>query len=129
MINHWMDLHPVNTSPPEFRFSIISQHRDALSRQIKEAVCIRADGTLNKRNEYALNELIQMESSKYPWDQAECEIINKKHEAARDIKLKNFVSVMSNVIKLDDKSDHVMSNVGDIHYRLKQTKKKADTDK
>ena len=36
---------------------------------MREAVCIKQMANLNKRDEFAMNELIGMKSSKYIWDE------------------------------------------------------------
>ena len=120
MTHHWMDCHPLMTTPPDFKFKILSQHKDALSRQIREAVCIKEWGTMNRKNEFALNELIQLESSCYSWDKASQDKKDKHSEVERDIKLNDFVNVMKKVTNLN-----VVPNVDICNYRLKFQKRKV----
>ena len=49
IIRHWMREHSTETVEPEFKFTIVSAHKDALSRQIKEAVLIKDIGNLNMK--------------------------------------------------------------------------------
>ena len=94
ILEHWMLEHPTRTSPPEFSFKILSVHKDALSRQIREAVVIKDRGKLNKRDEFAINELIRLEASKYAWDEAEDARIQRRREKEHQEKLSNFIHVM-----------------------------------
>ena len=49
----------------------MGKFKDPLSRQVREALTIKERGNLNKRNEFALNEIINMEPSRYAWQEAE----------------------------------------------------------
>ena len=62
IIDHWMNEHGTASIPPQFKFSIIDTHRDALSRQLQEAIFIRELGNLNRKQEFRLNELIRIKS-------------------------------------------------------------------
>ena len=123
MVHHWMESHHLDTSPPVFKFKTVSQHKDALSRQIKEAVCIREFGDLNKKNEYALNELIQLESTRYTWDQAVLDKQNNKVKSETDTKVNDFVKVMENVLNIKKVANIEVFN-GHYSYRLKLPKRK-----
>ena len=99
MVNHWMNCHGMSTAPPEFKFRLVNVHKEALSRQLDEAVHIRSIGNLNKKNEFAINELIRLESCKYSWD-AEAEVKRSiKSEKEEGEKLQNFIQVMRNVYR------------------------------
>ena len=103
IINHWMTTHSLDTSPPEFKFRVMSKHKDPLSRQISEAVLIRTRGKLNKKCEFATNELVRMESRKYSWD-TDLDYRNEKlRERENDERLVNFISVMKNVCNINKK--------------------------
>ena len=54
-IKHWALDHPEMTSPPTFKFKIISTFGDPLTRQIAESVRIERSGIeiLNSRSEYS----------------------------------------------------------------------------
>ena len=99
IIQHWMQSHGLQAYPPRFKFEILSSHKDALSRQLCEALHIRNKGNLNRKTEFALNEIIRMETTTYSWEQSK---LNKKSlddEGNWNKKLENFISVMSNVIE------------------------------
>ena len=54
MVKHWFLDHAELVNMPEFRFTIQSQHRDALSRQVGEIMAIMhyRDALLNCKSEY-----------------------------------------------------------------------------
>ena len=99
IVDHWMTKHGSEPTPPVFKFEVISKHKDALSRQLNEALHIRNQGNLNKKQEFSFNELIRLQSSKYSWEQ------EREQKAARDLEkhntecLDNFINVMSVVVK------------------------------
>ena len=102
MLNHWMESHQTSAIPPSFSFRVISKHKDALSRQIKEAVLIKSRGNLNKKCEFASYEIVRLESKKYTWDQNVADKERKKIEKEQEEKLENFINVMKSIHN-DDK--------------------------
>jgi hypothetical protein len=54
MGKHWLTSHEKEETCPEFRFKIVGNFKDALSRQVTEAVMIHysQDILLNSKNEY-----------------------------------------------------------------------------
>ena len=124
MLGHWLDQHPTDAIPPKFKFKIVSKHFDPLSRQIKEAVMISNQVLLNKRNEFIQNEIIKMQPSQYAWKLAREDMNSKKNEAEREVLLKEFIKVMSNVGVRGGRNDHNMSNFTCNNYRSKQRKRK-----
>ena len=110
MICHWMEQHSTQTTPPQFKFSVISSHKDALSRQLSEAIHIRSQGNLNKRNEFSINELVRLEAAKYSWD---LEVENKaERDREREYceRINNFIAVMSSVWRLSTNTPKNKSN-------------------
>ena len=97
IIEHWMQRHGLSPTPPEFTFKVIGAHKGPLSRQLEEAIFIRTEGNLNKRNEFTTNELIRMEAHKYSWE------VEKEYKARwRENKLhneclENIIAVMKRV--------------------------------
>ena len=69
MVEHWMLKHGTSPVPPKFQFKILNVHKEALSRQLDEAVHIRHMGVLNRRGEFAANELIRLQTRNYSWVQ------------------------------------------------------------
>ena len=59
---HWAKYHNDDLECPEFKFKVLGQYRDTLTRQITEAVNILDKGSLNKRHEFRINELCRLES-------------------------------------------------------------------
>ena len=101
VVDHWMEKHPINTSPPSFEYNTLSVHKDPLSRQLREAVVIGKKGGLNKKNEFGLNELIRLNAPTYSWDQEQTDLMERRAKSDHEIKLSDFVTVMSNVRKCD----------------------------
>ena len=92
-----MESHPLETVSPKFSFQVVSKHKDPLSRQLKEAVCIKEEGALNRRNEYQLNELVRLEPSSFIWDELQLDKESKRSNYERENKTKNFIDVMIQV--------------------------------
>ena len=97
ILQHWMDKHPLDTVQPDFEFSVLSTHRDSLSRQIREAILIGKEGTLNKKSEFGLNEIIRMVPADYTWDRAVTDRQQKSDEREQQLRLQNFTYVMATV--------------------------------
>ena len=109
IINHWMTSHSLETSPPEFKFRVLSKHKDALSRQISEAVRIRTRGNLNRKNEFATNELVRLESRKYTWETEADYKAERMKEKDLEERLVNFIAVMRNVCNVQNKRKFKMN--------------------
>ena len=129
ILDHWMTSHGMDPQPPTFEFKVLSKHKDALTRQIREAILIRNRGNLNKRDEFALNEIIKMESSRYIWDELQTGKANRQEEEMKDKCFKNFVEVMKNVKNAPacDKLNIVnYQNNVNLFYRLLKHKRDSD---
>ena len=70
MVKHWMSKHPENNILPPFRFKIVQQYRDCLSRQIGEAMRIfySKDSLLNSKNEYLQNCISRITINEESWE-------------------------------------------------------------
>ena len=57
IVKHWLDAHPELNNPPPFKFTVRKGFKDALSRQLGEAIAIHKskDSLLNSKNEYVTN--------------------------------------------------------------------------
>ena len=99
VIRHWMTGHGNMTQAPKFKFRIVSCHKDALSRQIKEAVLIRHKGNLNMKNEFGNNEIIRVAATTYSWEERKEQQIKRQEEKDLLDNLNNFVMIMKNVNK------------------------------
>ena len=69
MLELWVKAHGLSTSPPTFKFKAVTSHKDALSRQLHEAVLIKTKGTLNRKHEFASNHLIRLEYRGSEWEE------------------------------------------------------------
>ena len=67
-VEHWAHVHNDNVTSPKFNFKVFGQFTDALTRQLTEAVHIMAAGNLNKKHEFRVNNLYQIEASVDPKD-------------------------------------------------------------
>jgi len=112
IVEHWCLHHGTDVVAPEFKFQVVSSHRDAMSRQLTEAVLILKQGNLNRKKEYLLNELISLQASKYTWDKEQDDINEALARNECDSKLKNFIDVISNVREMSPIENG--SNVPDI---------------
>ena len=86
-LNHWFEQHKDDLEPPVFKFKILGQYKDALTRQITEAVHILDAGSLNKKNEFRINELCRLESKKFQKDVEfeRLELLREKEKESRDL--------------------------------------------
>ena len=78
---------------PEFRFTIHSQHRDALSRQVGEAIAIMhsRDALLNSKSEYMTNCLTRVTVDERDWDKRQREMQEELKEKEELVKLEKFI--------------------------------------
>ena len=69
MHKHWKVDHPNLPERPKFNIKIVASFRDALSRQLSEAVRIqlRGEGVLNSKSEYSRSKLPRLTIEKEPW--------------------------------------------------------------
>ena len=128
-VEHWMKKHPLDSTCPEFEFTIVTSYKDALRRQIGEALYILAEGNLNRKTEFNLNELCRMEPRHHTKDveenwrnEFEERRITKEH-------LKNFCQIMNNVQKNCIKNEKVQSSskIRSSFYRSKNPKRSGNS--
>ena len=96
---HWMLHHPLSPVPPSIKFKRVSSHKDALSRQLKEALLILREGTLNKRDEFSNNEVVRMETTRYTWDKKLEQRKEDNQHSTINSQLGNFCYVMKNIVE------------------------------
>ena len=92
-----MNYHSTEAIAPDFEFNVVSSHRDPLSRQVKEAVLISNKGKLNKKKEFAINEILRMEAGNYSWEMDQEHHNSRIKEQTLESNIRNFINVMSNV--------------------------------
>ena len=75
IVKHWVREHPDMASPPPFQFKILTRYKDALSRQIGEALKIfySEDKILNSKSEYLDNCISRLSIEETPWEKKERE--------------------------------------------------------
>ena len=121
-----MESHYLQTEAPKFKFEVLSLHKDALSRQLCEALHIRTQGNLNRKSEFAVNEIIRMQTGKYSWEQRKVEREQQRDQGVWEERIKCFVEVMSNVIRLCKNERNTMSDPNGLYcYRSIGTKRIA----
>ena len=93
MVKHWMLDHTDLVHMPEFRFTIQSQHRDALSRQVGEAIAIMhsRDALLNSMTEYMTNCLTRVTIDERDWEKKHREMQEELNEKEELEKLQKFI--------------------------------------
>ena len=92
-VAHWATEHEDDLECPEFTFKVLGQYRDALTRQITEAVCIMENGSLNKRNEFRLNEICRIGSK----------VSEKDSEKQRKSRIENRAREENKIIEFIEK--------------------------
>ena len=98
-LSHWMLEHSTQVTPPKFEFEVLECFKDALRRQIAEAVHIWTKGDLNRKNEFNANEICRMQPLVTSEDQ---EILIKRETLEKvefERKFTDFVQVMSSINK------------------------------
>ena len=96
MIKHWLTSHEEEENCPDFKFRIVGNYKDCLSRQVSEAVMIHysQDFLLNSKNEYNANCLTRLRVDETKFEQKTREKLEamkeaKEKEAWRLFKSKN----------------------------------------
>ena len=74
---HWSTRHSALNEYPRMQFSVVKQCKDAMSRQITEAIIIETKGNLNSKSEWGKNPLTRLQTDRNHWDD---EIQKKKED-------------------------------------------------
>ena len=92
MVKHWMLDHPEKDSCPVFRFRILCQYKDCLSRQVGEAIKIlyNRDNLLNSKSEYLSNCLTRLKVPEEDWEKNKRERSEMEEERLENEKLEQF---------------------------------------
>ena len=97
-VQHWMTDHGTSPFPPRFKFKVIGNFKDPLSRQLCEALEIMRTGNLNQKTEFKINDLCRLVTDSTEKGK-ELEVATSKIERdTLDLQLDSFVNVMKNVI-------------------------------
>ena len=104
-IEHWMEEHGLSTSCPKFKFTVIGCFNDPLRRQLFEALAIRKEGMLNRKQEFNQNEICRMEMTKMDWEvEKDCkELLETRLNLKKNLKM--FINVMSSIAALPKHCD------------------------
>ena len=97
ILDHWVREHGLSTVPPPFSFKIVASHKDALSRQLHEAVLIGNRGTLNRKSEFASNRIIRLESKGSTWEEEKKQVEERRNQRLHEQTVQNFICVMKSV--------------------------------
>ena len=90
--------HPGEDVQPPFRFEIVSQHKDCLSRQLKEAVRIRnRPGTLNSKGEFGACTIPRMVIEQGEYERKKRDIEEKRVNEDEDTKWHTFRKRMDEI--------------------------------
>ena len=121
IVQHWCTAHGTALRPPDFKFKVESSHRDALSRQICEAVMIEETGILNSKSEFGMNHLCRMVTDVGPWktDKALEAEVGERRKKKQD--LIEFCKVMNAVIYPNEPADNNSDNL--LCYRFTKYQK------
>ena len=90
--------HPGEDVEPPFRFEIVSQHKDCLSRQLKEAVrIINRPGTLNSKGEFGACTIPRMVIEQGDYERKKMDIEEKRVNEDEDTKWHTFRKRMDEI--------------------------------
>ena len=92
IIKHWVMSHPELDERPAFKFTIKTQYKDCLSRQVGEAIEIlhSKDDLLNSKSEYLNNCLTRITITEQNWERRERERLEDEAEKLESAKIENF---------------------------------------
>jgi hypothetical protein len=92
IVKHWMECHPEETQQPPFKFMIVKQYRDCMSRQIGEAIQIQRseDELLNSKCEYLQNCITRITVNEETWERKERERREEESEKEEELRLEVF---------------------------------------
>jgi hypothetical protein len=92
IVKHWVLQHPELETAPSFKFKILEQYKDCLSRQVGEAIKIlySPDVLLNSKSEYLNNCLTRITISEQDWERRERERHEDEEEKAEQSRIEIF---------------------------------------
>ena len=105
IVDNWSEIQGTQMVTPELKFEVLSQHKDPLSRQLREAIIISEQGKLS-RVEFSSNELIRLDPTRYSWDDEKEN--NGKVEEKRNTseRIRSFFDYMKNVERINKINNH-----------------------
>ena len=91
-MKHWFLDHPEEVDPPKFRVRFIGSYKDAMSRQVKEAIRIQnRPGSLNSKGEYGGGRITRLVVEKSAVDKKKEEIKTRRKQEEEDVLWENFL--------------------------------------
>ena len=85
-VKHWFLDHPEELDPPKFRVRVIGSYKDAMSRQVKEAIRIQnRPGSLNSKGEYGGGRITRLVVEKSAVDKKKEEIKTRRRQEEEDV--------------------------------------------
>ena len=94
MFKHWALNAPDLLTPPKFKFSVMTSHKDPLSRLVREAVVIEHSASMNSRAEWGGYKIPRLTVEKSDWEtrsDIEKKEYSVKGEMSEMLNLKNRV--------------------------------------
>ena len=107
MVKHWLTAHEDDETCPEFKFRIVANFKDCLSRQVTEAVMIHysPDILLNSKNEYNANCLARVKVDESRYEQKNRERMEALEEAKEKEAWSTFKNRKAGFRKRKEKDD------------------------
>ena len=92
IVKHWMSSHPDIPSPPKMTFTVLAMFKDALSRQISEALRIHysVDNILNSKSEYMSNKISRLTIEEDAWERKERSRLEEEEEKVAKEEVEKF---------------------------------------
>ena len=90
-IFHWYEKHQNEMTCPIFKFKIYGRFRDALTRQLTEAILILDSGGLNKKCEFRVNEICRMEAKPPKADMEKERKLKESNEEQESKNIQKFI--------------------------------------
>ena len=109
-LQHWMTSHGTSPFPPRFKFKVLENFKDPLSRQLCEALEIMHTGNLNQKTEFKINDLCRLVTESTEKEKEAEVAIAKFERDTLDLHLDSFINVMRNVINKETSRQKRSSN-------------------
>ena len=91
-VKHWFLDHQEVADPPRFRYMIVGSYKDAMSRQVKEAIRIQnRPGSLNSKGEFGGGGITRLVVEKSVVDRRKEEVLTRRKQAEEDVLRETFL--------------------------------------
>ena len=92
MVKHWFLHHQEETKAPKFKFRILGQYRDAMTRQIKEALRVQnRPGNLNSKGEFGGQTIPRLVVEQSEYEKRKDDILKNRQNEEEDSKWAEFM--------------------------------------